>query len=112
MALDLTLSISPAQAIRLLDDGVVRGSITGERVDTYVVHGDQGRSCVVAVYEKHYYRAGNRLTLTVTVDDLNGQTRLHAVGAGGGEGLFRFDWGASESFGSCPREILRDYIIR
>ena len=49
---------------------------------------------VVAVYEKHYYRAGNRLTLTVVLDDFTGRTRVHCIGGGGGEGLFRFDWGA------------------
>lgn len=48
---------------------------------------------MVAVYEKHYYRAGNRLTLTVVLDDFTGRTRVHCISGGGGEGLFRFDWG-------------------
>jgi len=39
------------------------------------------------------------LTLTVVIDDLTGRTRVHSVSGGGGEGLFRFDWGASKISG-------------
>ncbi len=79
-------------------DHAVMDSVTGTFLDRYEVAHPEGGCCVVLVYEKHYYRAGNRLTLTVTLDDFTGQTRLHCVSGGGGEGLFRFDWGASESF--------------
>ncbi|MGI5920044.1 MAG: hypothetical protein ACOX8N_10445 [Christensenellales bacterium] len=39
------------------------GSITGERIDMYGQKAASG-GFVVLVYEKHYYRAGNRHTLT------------------------------------------------
>ena len=71
----------------------------------------QGGTCVVAVYEKHYYRAGNRLTLTVILDDLTGQTRVHCISGGGGEGLFRFDWGAADSFENVVHDALDAYRI-
>lgn len=99
------------EAIELLDEGIVEGSFTGERVDYYVVHADNNHSVIVVVYEKHFYRAGNRLTLTVVIDNISGITNVHSIGAGGGEGLFRFDWGASEKFTNAPREILAKYII-
>ena len=76
----------------------VTDSVTGELVDHYELTHPGGGTCVVAVYEKHYYRAGNRLTLTVVLDDFTGRTRVHCISGGGGEGLFRFDWGAAESF--------------
>ena len=79
----------------------VTDSITGELVDHYVV----------AVYEKHYYRAGNRLTLTVVLDDFTGRTRVHCIGGGGGEGLFRFDWGAAESFEGVVHDALSHYRL-
>ena len=47
----------------------VTDSVTGELVDHYELTHPGGGTCVVAVYEKHYYRAGNRLTLTVVLDD-------------------------------------------
>ena len=105
------VKLSLDETVEMLDRGIVDGSITGERLDYHVVNGENGCSCVVVVYEKHYYRAGNRLTLTVCIDNMENRTRVHAVGGGGGEGLFRFDWGASESFTNAPAEILQDYII-
>ena len=70
---------------------------------------EDGAVCLVSVYEKHYWRAGNRLTLTVTVDNLQGRTRVYLVSGGGGEGLFRFDWGASQSFESVVQDALAPY---
>ncbi|MBM6869479.1 hypothetical protein H7U37_03920 [Pseudoflavonifractor phocaeensis] len=87
----------------------VTDSITGELIDHYVVSHPEGGRCVVAVYEKHYYRAGNRLTLTVILDNFTGRTRVHCIGGGGGEGLFRFDWGASESFEDVVHDALAPY---
>ena len=89
----------------------VTDSITGELIDHYVVSHPEGGRCVVAVYEKHYYRAGNRLTLTVILDNFTGKTRVHCISGGGGEGLFRFDWGASQSFEDVVHEALSSYRL-
>lgn len=102
------VSLDPESTARRIDDAVVRGSITGERIDSYRLAAPGGGTCLVLVYEKHYYRAGNRLTLTVVLDDFGGATRVHCVGGGGGEGLLRFDWGAAESFADVVRNALRD----
>ena len=106
------ISIGIGQAIREIDDKIVRGSITGVCIDNYTVTPSGGGSCTDLVYEKHYYRAGNRLTLTVIIDDFDGKTRVHSIGGGGGEGLFRFDWGASKSFSNAVYDALSPYIIR
>ena len=95
----------------LIHRAVVEGSITGECIDRYEAPGSEGRRCVVLVFEKHYWRAGNRLTLTAVLDDLSGATRVHLVGGGGGEGLFRFDWGAANSFAGAAADALRPYLI-
>lgn len=105
------VSLSVEQAAQKIHSAVVDGSITGELLDRYVIQGHAGEFCVVAVYEKHYWRAGNRLTLTVTLDNLTGHTRVHCVGGGGGEGLFRFDWGAASSFSSLVYDCLCEYVI-
>ena len=40
-------------------------------------------------------RSSNRASLTVTIDNFDGKTKVHAVASGGSEGVFfRFDWGA------------------
>ena len=104
------VSLSIEECGRLLFDAVVGGSITGELIDHYTARGPGGLCCAVMVFEKHYYRAGNRLTLTVTLDNLLGRTRAHFIGGGGGEGLFRFDWGAAEDFADVAAEALRPYM--
>lgn len=105
------LSISLSDAMQRIDEMIVQGSITGERIDSYTVNAGGVGQCAVLIYEKHYWRAGNRLTLTVTLDDFEGRTRLHYISGGGGEGLFRFDWGAADSFEKFLLDGLRDVIV-
>lgn len=112
MALDFDVRLDPRAAAKLLDQGIVDGSFSGERLDYYVPYLQDDRICIVVVYEKYYYRAGNRLMLTVTIDNLRGATHVHSIGGGGGSSaLFRFDWGASERFTEAAWEILRSYAI-
>lgn len=107
---DFNVSLSPREAMEIIDDAIVNGSFTGVKIDEYVRQPD-GRIIAVLVYEKHYYRAGNRLTLTVVVDNLRGATHIHTAGGGGGQGMFGFDWGASDSFEDCVSNALYRYII-
>lgn len=108
---DFYVSVTPVQADKIISDYIVGGSITGVLLDSYKMSSGAGEEIIVSVYEKHYYRAGNRLTLTVTIDNLSGKTQVHTVGGGGGEGLFRWDWGASEAFQNSAYTALRNYII-
>ncbi len=108
---DFYTSVSPKEADNLIKKHIINGSITGVLLDSYESVGENGDEVIVSVYEKHYYRAGNRLTLTVVIDNVAGNTHIHTVGGGGGEGLLRFDWGASEAFESAAYDALRSYII-
>lgn len=111
MALDIRTNLQPERVAEIINHEIVDGSITGELIDNYVIHGEHGSMCIVSVYDKHYYRAGNRLTLTVVIDNMEGVTKVHCISGGGGEGLFRFDWGASESFEYCVENALAKYKI-
>lgn len=110
-ALDFNVKLTPQQVIDYLDQGIIGGSATGERIDSYYVEDGDGHTFIVAVYEKHYYRAGNRLTLTVCAENMRGYTHVHAAGGGGGEGIFRFDWGAASSFTNSAYDILADFVV-
>lgn len=105
------VSLDPLEAARRIEREVIDGSVTGTLVDAHRVDFGGGKCALTLVFEKHYYRAGNRLTLTVALDNALGRTRVHAVSGGGGEGLFRFDWGASDSFESVVEDALRDCVI-
>ncbi len=109
---NLYVSISPQETEELITKTIVNGSVTGELIDSYTRNAGNGASVIVLVYEKHYYRAGNRLTLTITIDDFEGKTHIHAVGGGGGEGFFRWDAGAAESFEDCIYDAIYKYIIK
>ena len=108
---EFLVRVSPQEAVDLVDKEIVNGSITGEKIDEHICTTENGREFRVVVYEKHYYRADNRLTLTLTVDNLQGVTRVHAVGGGGGRGFLRFDWGASNSFADSIERALYQYKI-
>lgn len=109
MASEIKINLKPNEAHNFINHAIVTGSVTGELIDYHVVNGKDGSMCIVAVYEKHYYRAGNRLTLTVVIDDMQGTTNVCLISGGGGEGLFRFNWGASRSFEDSVLKELNKY---
>lgn len=104
------VSIDVESAAAIINKEIVDGSITGELIDFYTVNEEKG-SFAVLVFEKHYWRVGNRLTLTVTIDDFSGKTRVHYVSGGGGEGLLNFDLGAADDFERAAEDALKNYII-
>ena len=109
-AYEFFVSVSVTEAADRIIDSIANNTASGELVDQHVLHQPNG-NCRILVFERYYWRASNRVTLTVTVDDFTGRTRVHTVGSGGGEGIFlRFDWGASESFANLPRKALADCI--
>ncbi|MEA4832809.1 hypothetical protein SDC9_107799 [bioreactor metagenome] len=90
----------------------INRSFSGELVNDYNIQCENHCSVHVMVFEKYYSRVSNRLTLTVILDDVSGKTRVHYTSAGGGTGvLFRFDWGAADSFAESVRSALSDCII-
>lgn len=95
----------------IIESAVVSGSITGECIDRHLLETPCGK-CVVLVFEKHFYRVSNRLTLTVVIDNFDTTTRVHCVSGGGGQSmLFRFDWGAADSFSSVVDRVLSPYLV-
>lgn len=81
-----------------IDNSVVGGSVTGQVLFQKVYAGEDHKVMVV-VYEKYYYRAANRVSLTVVIEEKDGQTFVDATSTGGGQGIvFRFSWGAETSF--------------
>ena len=106
------VNLSAEEARRLISDTIEGGSITGSCIDEYCME-TPGGTCVVMVFEKHYMRVSNRLTLTVVIDDFDNVTRVHSVSGGGGNNaLFRFDWGAGDSFASAVGQALQPYVVR
>lgn len=110
---NLYVSISPKETAKLINDTITNNSVTGELIDEYVNDTENGTTVIVQIYEKFYYRVNNRLTLTVVIDNVSGRTHIHAIGGGGGQGVFfRLDRGSSESFEDCIYDAIYQYIIK
>ncbi|WP_391206462.1 DUF6054 family protein [Psychrobacillus sp. L4] len=105
------VSLSPKAALDILQGSIVQGSISGAIVDVYErVVGEQ--QVIVCVLEKYYMRTSNRASLTITLDNLENNTKVHAASSGAGQGVFiRFDWGAGGSFVNSVEKALEEYRI-
>ena len=65
---------------------------------------------IVMVFEKYFMRAANRASLTVMVSGEDETVCVDAIGSGGGQGaIFKFSWGAEESFVGTVEKILARY---
>lgn len=109
---DFNVSISPSAAMNIITDYILNRNISGEVIDSYSIPCPDGKECCFTVLEKYYQRAGNRLTLSVVISNITGVTHVHSVAGGGGQGvLWKFSWGAEESFSEAAEKALEKYII-
>lgn len=59
------------------------------------------------VYEKFYYRASNRASLSILVTGNTNESRVECISSGAGQGwFFKFSWGADKNFVNGLRRIL------
>jgi hypothetical protein len=101
------VNLSPLRAFNLIKD-----NINGDLVDEEYREVGDGKYFGILVFEKYYMRVGNRASLVVIIDNIDGKTKVKSIGAGGGTGMFlSFDWGASDDFAYSVEEILKAYII-
>ena len=105
------VSLSLPEAAEIIRKQVEDESVTGELLDDYTVS-TEGGVLRNLIFEKWFYRVGNRLVMTVTLDDVTGRTRIHVVSGGGGESVWwKFDWFAGESFADEPYNAMENYLI-
>ena len=90
----------------LLEKGVTESGITCELIDTAVRKAGEG-TALLLVFEKYYMRSSNRASLSIMLTQDGETIYVDAISAGGGQGaLFRFSWGAEESFVGIVPQIL------
>jgi hypothetical protein len=105
------VSLPLQEAAEIIRREVESESVTGELLDDYELSKEDG-SVRILTFEKWFYRVGNRLVLTVTLDDLTGRTRIHVVSGGGGTSVWwKFDWFAGEDFADLPYKAMESYRI-
>jgi hypothetical protein len=86
---------------------ITASSASSELVEKYSLFSPDGKCCTVLIFEKYYMRNESRISLTITIDDLAGATRVSATTSGGGQGaFFSFDWGAGRNFITTISDII------
>lgn len=91
---DIKVSLSPKEAVDKIKDFLER-RYGVECLDNYILQTEQGAEIVMRLFEKYYMCAGNRATLTVLANNIDGVTNVHLVAGGSSNSVFfRFDWGA------------------
>ncbi|MCZ2260363.1 DUF6054 family protein [Sporosarcina sp. G11-34] len=106
---EFRVTLPPTEAMDLIKKSIIKGSVTGKIVDSYAREiGDY--EVFVFILEKFYMRA-SRASLTVTIDNFEDVTKVHAVASGGSEGILPIDWGAGKSFVRIVENTLRPYLI-
>lgn len=108
---EFNVNISPVESMNKIHRGFSEGSISGKLIDHYKrTVGEY--EVIVFVLEKYFMRTSNRASMTVTIDNFEGTTKVHAVASGSAEGVFfRFDWGAGNSFANSIEKTLAEHII-
>lgn len=105
--IEFNVNITPKDTFNIL-----RREINAELIYEELKSIDKGMEIAILIFEKYYFRAENRASLTVIVDNLNGNTSLRVIAAGSSKGMFfNFDWGAADNFAESVRKILNQYII-
>ena len=108
---EFTVNISPALAMNAIEAYIMKEEPTGTLVDWYVRLVGEHEVHVI-ILEKYYMRTSNRASLTVTIDNFGGDTKVHAVASGGSASPFlRIDWGAEKDFVNSVEEALGTSII-
>ena len=105
--LSFKVNIDPVEALEL-----VKKNQDAELVHEEIHDLGEGKYIGTLVFEKYYFRSGNRAALVVIADNLQGETGVRSVATGSSQGLiFNFDWGAADDFASSVMSILREHIV-
>lgn len=108
-----TVGLTPVQASGVVKAHVEASGTSVECVGEYVNRGADGREVVLLVFEKYYMRNSSRASLSVVLENLNGQTWVGYTGSGGGQGaLLSFDWGTADDFAGLVAAALEPYLLR
>lgn len=62
-------------------------------------------------FEKYFWRIGNRMSLTIVLDNIDDIVKVFTTTSGGGDGLLNFGLGTTKAFSNSARNVLREYIV-
>ena len=92
---------SVAEISAILKQRIPECGWTCEMVDSVQRNGTE-----LIIFEKHYYRAGNFLTLSLLVSSEGERVIVDSLSSGARQGFLDITWGAEEDFALEPFDIL------
>lgn len=108
-----TVGLTPVQAAAVVRSQVEASGSSVECVGEYVNQSAAGHEVVLLVFEKYFMRTSSRASLSVVLENVNGQTWVGYTGSGGGQGaVFGFDWGTADDFAGVVTAALEPYLLR
>lgn len=106
------LNLSVGEAARTICQLVEKAGKSSKMADCHELRQGDALCGMVMIFEKYYAGAGSRMSMTVTLDNLDGPTRAHWV-VTGGSGIFGTNGEskvAAEKYSNALREALFPYL--
>jgi hypothetical protein len=104
------VSITPMEALEQVKKHQVSAGSELIHEELYDLGDD--RAIGTLVFQKYYFRAGNRAALVVIADNLKGYCEVRSIATGSSQGaIFNFDWGAADDYAASVREALKAHVM-
>lgn len=92
--------------LHTIEEGILNGSMSASLEDSSDFAGNSSR-CSVRVFERYSYMGGNRVSLSVTLYEEDGNIRMSAITSGGSQAMFfKVNTWGEEAFLDKLREIV------
>ncbi|MBB2483299.1 hypothetical protein H5P36_24405 [Bacillus sp. APMAM] len=73
--------------------------------------GDDGKQICTFIFERYYHRTSGRATLTVILENFDGENKVRCITSGSAESIINVDFGASKNFVNWIKDVLKEYIL-
>ncbi|WP_174880820.1 DUF6054 family protein [Metabacillus niabensis] len=74
--------------------------------------GDDGKQICTLIFERYYFRTKGRASLTVIIENFDGQNKVRCITSGSAEGIINVDFGAGKNFVDWMKDVLKEYTLK
>lgn len=74
--------------------------------------GDDGKQICTLIFERYYFRTKGRASLTVIIENFDGENKVRCITSGSAEGIINVDFGASKNFVDWLKDVLKEYTLK
>lgn len=78
--------------------------------ENHIVGDDEKQICTF-IFERYYFRTSVRATLTVILENFDGENKVRCITSGSAESIINIDFGVSKNFVGWLKDLLKEYIL-